>query len=54
MINRDPHHVVKDKNKKILDNLEERVFEAYRIEVRADIFNGFKDGDPDFWCDPDN
>lgn len=53
MINRDPHHVALEKNKKILDNLEERVFEAYRIEVRADIFNGFKEGDPDIWRDPE-
>jgi hypothetical protein len=53
IIDRDPQYIVIEENKKILANLEERVFEAYRIEVRADIFNGFKEGDPNVWRDPD-
>jgi hypothetical protein len=33
--------------------LEERRFEDYRIEVRADILYGFKEGDVNMWRDPE-
>lgn len=36
-----------------MQELEEREFESYRIEVRADILYGFKEGDPNVWRDPD-
>ena len=53
MIDRDPQHIVIVENKKILANLEERRFEDYRIEVRADILYGFKEGDANMWRDPE-
>ena len=52
-IDQDPVYAINEENKKILSELEEREFESYRIEVRADILYGFKEGDPNVWRDPD-
>jgi hypothetical protein len=42
-----------EENRKLLANLEERRFEEYRRQVRADILYGFKHGNPDVWRDSD-
>ena len=39
---RDPQRDVNDQNKKILETLEEHIFEQYRREVRADMIYGFQ------------
>ena len=49
----DPTYQLVEENRKILANLRERRFEEYRMEVRADILYGFKEGDPNVWRDPD-